>query len=239
MVGPWPRPSGAPWRVDCSSRPEDLHRCWYSSSRRHCSTGPPPTRLVQRFTFSVFFNLKNGFWTWFTMHKVKWRHKTYGLNTDNDNIKCPGIFNTACNCLVICILQQCYNVNGPFCFNKLTDWVEVSSGYYYYYYHSRWTAFFPGQPGWAGTKNVKTSPDLNEGRMRWYQLDHMQTVCTSPRSRQITTPTPHHSIFYRPGALPDAQPGYRLPHEINHYYYYYSRLGVKLVYQVSTKLLFS
>jgi len=24
--------------------------------------------------------------------------------------------------------------------------------------------------------------------------------------RQITTPAPHHSIFYRPNALPDAQP---------------------------------
>jgi len=26
------------------------------------------------------------------------------------------------------------------------------------------------------------------------------------RSRQITTLAPHHSIFYRPDALPDAQP---------------------------------
>ena len=25
-------------------------------------------------------------------------------------------------------------------------------------------------------------------------------------SRQITTPAPHHSVFYRPDALPDAQP---------------------------------
>ena len=34
------------------------------------------------------------------------------------------------------------------------------------------------------------------------------TICkqSAPRSRQITTPTPHHSIFYRPDALPDAQP---------------------------------
>ena len=26
-----------------------------------------------------------------------------------------------------------------------------------------------------------------------------------PRSRQITLPAPHHSVFYRPGALPAAQ----------------------------------
>jgi len=32
-------------------------------------------------------------------------------------------------------------------------------------------------------------------------------ICKSaPRSRQITTPAPHHSVFYRPDALPDAQP---------------------------------
>jgi len=29
---------------------------------------------------------------------------------------------------------------------------------------------------------------------------------SAPRSRQTTTPTPHHSIFYRPDALPDTQP---------------------------------
>ena len=32
-------------------------------------------------------------------------------------------------------------------------------------------------------------------------------ICKSARrSRQITTPAPHHSVFYRPGALPVTQP---------------------------------
>jgi len=32
-------------------------------------------------------------------------------------------------------------------------------------------------------------------------------ICKSaPRSRQITTPAPHHSVFYRPDALPASQP---------------------------------
>jgi len=32
-------------------------------------------------------------------------------------------------------------------------------------------------------------------------------LCKSaPRSRQITMPAPHHSVFYRPGALPATQP---------------------------------
>jgi len=39
---------------------------------------------------------------------------------------------------------------------------------------------------------------------QWHQLDHMQIICTS--SRQIPMPAPHQSIFYRPDALPDAQP---------------------------------
>jgi len=32
-------------------------------------------------------------------------------------------------------------------------------------------------------------------------------ICKSaPSSRQITTPAPHHSVFYRPDAVPAAQP---------------------------------
>ena len=48
----------------------------------------------------------------------------------------------------------------------------------------------------------KTSVDLNEASgISW-------TICkqSAPHSRQITTPTPRHSTFYRPNALPDAQP---------------------------------
>jgi len=46
----------------------------------------------------------------------------------------------------------------------------------------------------------KTRFGLNEARddgvwgWQWHQLDHMQTIC-APHSRQITTPTPRHSIF--------------------------------------------
>ena len=50
----------------------------------------------------------------------------------------------------------------------------------------------------------KTNLDFTEARdskWRWHQLGHMQ-----PRSRQITTPAPHYSDFYRPDALPAAKP---------------------------------
>jgi len=51
----------------------------------------------------------------------------------------------------------------------------------------------------------KTSLDLNEARMmgfgmKWHQLDHMQTICTSLQ-------TEHQLLnFYWPDALPDTQP---------------------------------
>jgi len=52
----------------------------------------------------------------------------------------------------------------------------------------------------------KTNLDFTEARdceWQWHQLGHMQ-VCTS--LQQTTTPAPHHSVFYRPDALPAAQP---------------------------------
>ena len=52
----------------------------------------------------------------------------------------------------------------------------------------------------------KTNLDFTGARdseWQWHLLGHMQIA---PRSRQITTPEPHHSVFYRPDALPAAQP---------------------------------
>ena len=52
--------------------------------------------------------------------------------------------------------------------------------------------------------------DLNEATsdsgvlMQWHQLDHLQTICTSLQTDNHTNTS---SLkFYRPGALPDAQP---------------------------------
>ena len=65
---------------------------------------------------------------------------------------------------------------------------------------------FPGIPRWAGTRKVKPiwillkQETVSGSGISW-------AVCKSaPRSRQITTPAPHHSVFYRPDALPAAQP---------------------------------
>jgi len=51
----------------------------------------------------------------------------------------------------------------------------------------------------------KTNLDFTEARYsewQWHPLGHMQ-ICIS---LQTTTPVPHHSTFYRPDALPAAQP---------------------------------
>ena len=60
-------------------------------------------------------------------------------------------------------------------------------------------------PGWAGTRKVKPiwillKPETMSGSgISW-------AICKSaPRSRQITTPTPHHSVFYRP-VCPSCRP---------------------------------
>jgi len=53
----------------------------------------------------------------------------------------------------------------------------------------------------------KTNLDFTEARdneWQWHQL--ASAGKSAPCSRQITTPVPHHSVFYRPDALPAAQP---------------------------------
>ena len=73
--------------------------------------------------------------------------------------------------------------------------------------HTRLMALCLGLPGWAGTRKVKS--------LIWILLNQETAsgsgiswaVCKSaPRSRQITTPATHHSVFYRPDSLPAAQP---------------------------------
>ena len=65
----------------------------------------------------------------------------------------------------------------------------------------------PGLPRWASTRKVKPvwilleQETVSGSGISW-------AICKSaPRSRQITTPAPHYSsFFYRPDALPAAQP---------------------------------
>jgi len=59
---------------------------------------------------------------------------------------------------------------------------------------------YPGEP----VPECKTNLDFTETRdseWQWHRLRHTQ-VCTLI---QITMPAPHHSVLYRPDALPAAQ----------------------------------
>ena len=67
--------------------------------------------------------------------------------------------------------------------------------------HTHLTALCPGLPGWAGTRKVKPirillmQETVSGSGISW-------AICKSaPRSRQITMPAPHHSVFYRLDAL--------------------------------------
>ena len=72
--------------------------------------------------------------------------------------------------------------------------------------HIHLTALFPGLPGWAGTRKAKPIWIL----LKQETVSGTSISCaickSAPSSRQITTPAPHHSIFYRPDALPATQP---------------------------------
>ena len=68
------------------------------------------------------------------------------------------------------------------------------------------TALCPGLLRWASTRKVKPiwilleQETVSGSGISW-------AICKSaPCSRQITMPAPHHSVFYRPDALPAAQP---------------------------------
>ena len=77
----------------------------------------------------------------------------------------------------------------------------------YYYYYTRLTALFPGLPRWASTRKVKPiwillkQQTMSGSGISW-------AICKSaPRSRQITMPAPHHSVFtgQMPFLLPNQQ----------------------------------
>ena len=72
--------------------------------------------------------------------------------------------------------------------------------------HTRLTALFPGLPRWAGTRKVKPiwillkQETVSGSGISW-------DICKSaPHTRQITMPATHRTVFYRPDALPAAQP---------------------------------
>ena len=71
--------------------------------------------------------------------------------------------------------------------------------------HTRLMALFPGLSGWAGTRKVKPiwillkQETVSGSGISW-------AICKfAPRSRQITTPATHHSVFFT-GRMPFLPP---------------------------------
>ena len=91
---------------------------------------------------------------------------------------------------------------GTCCDDLLRQYVIFTLSHTY----TRLMALFPGLPRLAGTRKVKPiwillkQETVSVSSISW-------AICKSaPYSRQTTTPAPHHSVFYRPGALPVVQP---------------------------------
>ena len=83
---------------------------------------------------------------------------------------------------------------------------DVSHTHTHTHTHLSLTALFPGLPRSAGTRKVQQiwillkQETVSGSGISW-------DICKSAtRSRQITMPAPHHSVFYSPDALPATQP---------------------------------
>ena len=107
------------------------------------------------------------------------------------------------NCDVVNLCYFCYVISAfIFFFNSSLNLYSA----WHTHTHTRLTALCPGLPRWAGTRKVKPvwillkQETVSGSGISW-------AICKSaPRCRQITTPALHHSVFYRPDALPAAQP---------------------------------
>ena len=85
-------------------------------------------------------------------------------------------------------------------------WSVFLFTFYIIHTYIRLKALCPGLPGWAGTRKVKPiwillkQETVSGSGVSW-------AICKSAlRSRQIIMPAPHHSVFYRPDAVPATQP---------------------------------
>ena len=73
-------------------------------------------------------------------------------------------------------------------------------------HNTRLTALCPGLPGWAGTRKIKPIWILLKQETASGSGISWAIRKSAPRSRQITMPANQQSVFYKPDALPAAQP---------------------------------
>jgi len=117
------------------------------------------------------------------------------------------------NICIICVLKFANNKDN-ICCQKPSQ--SYSTSYYNSGNTTTTTTLYPfnglfSRITWVSWyQKGKTSLDLNEAGddAVWGRSGISGNIIkqSAPRSVQITTPTPQHSIFYRPDALPGAQP---------------------------------
>jgi len=114
---------------------------------------------------------------------------------------CKGCFLCDFGALFLHFNQCFYGCTQQYCIPELSMHMHTHT-----HTRARLMALFPGQPGWAGTRMVKPVWILlKQGTMSGSGISW--AICKfAPHCRQMTTPAPHYSVFYRPDALPAAQP---------------------------------
>jgi len=117
-------------------------------------------------------------------------------------LKTPTTVNFAGTNIVCCLERLDWQTDS-----KYTRWTQqLAENQQKTHTHTRLTAFCPGLPGWAGTRKVKPTWTLLKQETVSGSGISWAIRKSASRSRQKTTPAPHHSVFYRPDALPVAQP---------------------------------
>ena len=102
-----------------------------------------------------------------------------------------------CHCLKV--------LNADTTVHKYTHTHACARAHTHTHTHTHLTALFPGLPRWAGTRKVKPISMILLKQQTVSGNGISWAICKSgPRSRQITMPAPHQSVFYRPDALPAA-----------------------------------
>ena len=126
------------------------------------------------------------------------------IHHSRQNTNIPQTINTARIC---CCVPCCGEAAASFSF--IDDKIYYIKDFFHFHAHM-FNGLF-SRTTWASRyQRGKTSLDLNKAKddgvlgWQWHQLDHMQTICTSLQTdNHINTSLLN---FYRPDALPDAQP---------------------------------
>jgi len=124
--------------------------------------------------------------------------------------RCPSRAETVVRCSCHCLIALSIS-----CWSILSHSSELQCLLIFVRTHTHTQSFYRsfgiclGPPGWAGTRKVKT----RKVKPIWIYWSKRQWVAVASAGQyaslyliQITTPTSHHSVFYRPDALPAAQP---------------------------------